>query len=691
MNVGIDIGGTFTDIILLDDAGKRIKAGKILTTPDDPSVGALEGLRALLSETEIRPERLEKIIHGTTLVANALIERRGAKTGLIVTKGFRDILEIGREKRYDVYDIFLEMPKPLVPRIWRKEVAERLSADGRVIISLNLEEAARAVDQLREEGIEAIAVCFLHSFRNAEHELLMERIISERAPEMFVSLSHQVIPEIREYERTCTTAANAYTQPLMTRYLHRIEDRLARLGFKGKFFVMLSSGGTAHPDTARRFPVRIVESGPAAGAIAASFFGHLAGEKRLLSFDMGGTTAKTCLIEEGEPRLTTDFEVAKVYRFKKGSGLPIRLPVIEMIEIGAGGGSIAHLDSMGLLKVGPQSAGAYPGPACYGLSGQEPTVTDADLLLGYLDADFFLGGKMALDKAKAEKSINEIIARPLGLDLVQAAWGIHQVVNENMANAARIHVVEKGEDATSYSMVAFGGAGPVHAHGLCQRLGIKKIICPLRAGVISALGFLIAPLSFDMVRSYVCRLDMLVPQLVNKIFREMEQQGMGLLKDAGVEKDQVLSIRTADMRYQGQGHEIVVPIPGGEFASQHLELIQEYFDIHYKRLYHRTIPNTPVEALNWRVTLQGPRPKINLRMDQPGRLEPSAALKGTRPVYFSQVGEFVSTKVYDRTRLLQGAKFSGPAVVEERESTLVMGPATSAVIDDYLNLLVTLE
>jgi N-methylhydantoinase A len=367
------------------------------------------------------------------------------------------------------------------------------------------------------------------------------------------------------------------------------------------------------------------------------------------------------------------------------------LPVIEMIEIGAGGGSIAHIDSMGLLKVGPQSAGACPGPACYGLGGQEPTVTDADLVLGYLDADFFLGGEMALDKAKAEESIKEKIARPLSLDLVQAAWGIHQVVNENMANAARIHAVEKGEDAARYTMVAFGGAGPVHAYGLCQRLGIKKMICPLRAGVISALGFLIAPLSFDMVRSHVCRLDMVDHQLINKIFHQMEEEGKALLTDAGVREDQISALRSADMRYQGQGHEIAVPIPAGELTGEGKGFIQESFDIHYKRLYQRTIPNTPVEALNWRVTLQGPRPKINLRPDISGPMAPAAALKETRPVYFSQAGEFILTEIYDRSRLLPGARFSGPAVVEERESTLIMGPGSRAAIDDQLNLVVTLE
>ena len=506
MNIGIDIGGTFTDLIFMEEGSDRFFVGKVLTTPKDPSLGAIQGLTKLLKELSLNAGALRNIIHGTTLVANAIIERRGARTGLITTKGFRDILEMARERRYDIYDIFLEMPEPLVPRYLRKEVGERVAYDGEILVKLNQGEALEAVRELIAEGVESIAVSFLHSFRNPENELKMKGIIEGEAPEAFVSLSHEVMPEIREYERTCTTVANAYTQPLMKRYVARLRKELGRMGFKGNFFIMLSSGGITTPETAERFPVRVVESGPASGAIAASFFGKLLGARKVLSFDMGGTTAKACLISDGKPMVATDFEVARVYRFKRGSGIPIRLPVIDMIEIGAGGGSIAYIDSMGLLKVGPQSAGADPGPACYNLGGMKPTVTDADLLLGYLDPKFFLGGKMPLDKGRAERAVRESLSQILGTDAIRAAWGVQQVVDENMANAARIHAVDRGEDLKNYIMVAFGGAGPVHAYGVCRRLGIKRFVCPLGAGVISALGFLIAPISFDLMRSVLVRL-----------------------------------------------------------------------------------------------------------------------------------------------------------------------------------------
>lgn len=691
-NVGIDIGGTFTDLILMPEGGEEFFVGKILTTPHDPSIGAIDGLVSLLKEQKTEAGKLKTVIHGTTLVANAIIERRGAKTGMVTTQGFRDVLEIGRERRYDVFDIFLEMPEPLVPRYLRKEVWERVRPDGSVAVKLGQEEAARVAKELIEEGVESIAVCFLHSFRNPQHEIEMRRMIKAQAPGTFVSLSHEVIPEIREYERFSTTVANAYTQPLLQSYISQFDSKLCHLGFNGNFFIMLSSGGIATKEIAERFPVRIVESGPAAGAEAASFFGTLLGYNKILSFDMGGTTAKVCLIEEGVPRATTDFEVAKIYRFKKGSGLPIKLPVIELVESGAGGGSIAHIDKMGLLKVGPQSAGADPGPCCYGRGGEQPTVTDADLVLGYLDPRFFLGGRMALDEEKAKKALTDKICRPLGIDLVKAAWGIHQVVNENMANAARIHAVEKGEDPKGYAMVAFGGAGPVHAYGVCQRLRIRELVCPLGAGVISALGFLIAPISFDLVRSHLCLLEELDVSDINRLFSEMEEEGYKLLTAAGLKKSEITMVRSADMRYQGQGHEIVVPIPRRSLTEKEVPLIQQAFDEQYKRLYHRTIPGARVEGLNWRVIATGPKPVINLRKAPgKGNLNAQSAIKGTRPVYFPEAGGFVQTKVFDRYRLAPGLSFPGPAVVEERESTTIVGPRAQARTDEYLNLIITLE
>lgn len=692
MNVGIDIGGTFTDLILMPEGGEEFFVGKILTTPRDPSIGAIEGLVSLLKEQNTEVGKLKTVIHGTTLVANAIIERRGAKTGMITTRGFRDVLTIGRERRYDVFDIFLEMPEPLVPRYLRKEVSERVWPDGSVAVKLDQEEAGRVAKELIDQRVKSIAVCFLHSFRNPQHEIEMRKIIKAQGLGAFVSLSHEVMPEIREYERFSTTVANAYTQPLFLSYVSQFDSKLSHLGFKGNLFIMLSSGGVTTKETAGKFPVRIVESGPVAGAIAASFFGTLLGYNKILSFDMGGTTAKVCLIEEGVPRVTTDFEVAKVYRFKKGSGLPIKLPVIEMIESGAGGGSIAHIDKMGLLKVGPQSAGADPGPCCYGLGGEEPTVTDADLVLGYLDPQFFLGGRMALDEGKAREALADKICRHSGMDLVKAAWGIHQVVNENMANAARVHAVEKGEDPKHYAMVAFGGAGPVHAYGVCQRLGIRNLVCPLGAGVISALGFLIAPISFDLVRSYVSLLEELNLDELNRLFFEMETEGYKLLADAGLKRSEIAVVRSADMRYQGQGHEIVAPIPRGSLTKKEVPLIQEAFDEQYKRLFFRPIPGARVEGLNWRVKATGPKPVINLkRAPGKGNLDAQSAIKRTRPVYFPEAGGFVQTQVFDRYRLAPGLSFSGPAVVEERESTTVIGPRAQARTDEYLNLVITLE
>ncbi|MDP6561063.1 MAG: hydantoinase/oxoprolinase family protein, partial [Candidatus Binatia bacterium] len=473
----------------------------------DPSIGAMEALQSLVADQDIEPRQIQNLIHGTTLVANALIERKGSKTALVTTKGFKDVLEIRRERRFDMYDIFIDMPPPLVPRSLRKEVNERMGENGGVLVPFDRAEAEAVVRSLKDEHIEAIAVCFLHSFRNGTHEKSMRSVIESLAPDLYISLSVEVMPEIREYERMSTTVANAYAQPLMKRYLDEFDGKLQRAGFEGNFFVMLSNGGITTRDVAARFPIRVVESGPAAGAIVAAHYGRVMGEEKVVSFDMGGTTAKIALIEGGTPWVATDFEVARVYRFKKGSGLPVKLPVIEMVEIGAGGGSITKIDEIGLLKVGPESAGADPGPACYDLGGDKPTVTDADLVLGYLNADYFLGGEMPLNREKAYRAIKTKIGDPLGISVEKAAWGIHQVVDENMANAAKVHIVEKGEDPKAYSLIAFGGAGPVHAYWVAEKLRAGKIICPPSAGVASAGGFLLVPISFNYVRTLITRLD----------------------------------------------------------------------------------------------------------------------------------------------------------------------------------------
>ena len=687
---GIDIGGTFTDLVLIDDASGERAIGKVLTTPDDPSEAVEQGLRGLLEREDVDASQLKTIIHGTTLVTNALIERRGTATALLTTEGFRDAVAIGTEHRYDMYDIFLEKPEPLVPRSLRYGVRERVLDDGSVLRDLDEEQVRAIAGELLERGIGAVAVSFLHGFRNPVHEQRVAEILAEEAPGVVVSLSSEVSPEIREYERTSTTIANVYVRPLVERYLQRLEERLRRLGFDGSFYVMLSNGGTASVETACRFPVRLLESGPAAGALAAAFYGEAAGFSDVLSFDMGGTTAKACLIDGGEPLTSTDFEVARVYRFKKGSGLPVKTSVIEMIEIGAGGGSIARVGPLGLPKIGPESAGADPGPACYGRGGEEPTVTDADLLLGYLDPDFFLGGRMHLDYRAAEKALRKI-SDALGVDPVKAAWGVHQVVDENMANAARVHAVERGKDPRKYLLLAFGGAGPVHAHRVARALGVPGFVAPLGAGTASAFGFLCAPLSFDLARSLYGRLDELDWDAANAALAEMEEEGRELLRASGVADEDVLVRRLGEMRYVGQGHEVGVKLPEGTLGPDDVGGISAGYRDEYRRLYGREGPDVPLEAITWRVEVSAPRPEI-LQEETGG--DPRAldeARKGKREIYLPEKDGFAAVPVYDRYRLDPGAAFDGPAVVEERESTVIVGPDSRAEVDGSRNLIVRWE
>ncbi len=582
-----------------------------------------------------------------------------------------------------MYDIFIEKPEPLVPRNLRYGVRERMLDDGSVVRELDEEQVRSIAAELRERGIEAVAVSFLHSFRNPAHERRACEILAEEAPQITVSLSSEVAPEIREYERTSTTIANVYVRPLVERYLRVLEERLKRLGFDGSLYIMLSNGGTASVETSSIFPIRLLESGPAAGALAAAFYGEETGFADVLSFDMGGTTAKACLIEDGEPLSSTEFEVARVYRFKKGSGLPVKTSVIEMIEIGAGGGSVARVGPLGLPKVGPESAGAEPGPVCYGRGGDEPTVTDADLVLGYLDPDFFLGGKMRLDRGAALGAIEERIARPLGLDPVEAAWGIHQVVNENMANAARVHAIERGKDPRAYPLFAFGGAGPVHAYRVARTLGVPGFIAPLGAGATSAFGFLCAPLLFDFVRSLYGRLDELDWAQVNAALEEMEAEGRDLLHASGVTDIRVR--RLCEMRYMGQGHEVTVEVPDGQLGPGDADRLTELYRKEYRRLYNREGPDVPLEAMTWRLEVAAPRPEIRLEGEQNGAT--SKAQKGTREIYLPEEDGFKEVPVYDRYRLEPGAALEGPAVIEERESTVILGPEGRAEIDAARNLI----
>jgi N-methylhydantoinase A len=685
--IGVDIGGTFTDLVWVDETTGGVRVSKLLTTPKEPAQAVEQGVVALLHDAASAPASVSTLIHGTTLATNAVIERKGAMAGLLTTAGFRDALEIGREGRYDMYDLFIDPPAPLVPRHLRLEVTERVLADGGVLTPLDEESARAAVSALLAAGVEAIAVSLLHAYRNPAHERALAALVSRMAPGLPVSCSSEVVPEIREFERTSTTVANVYVMPLMARYLDDLERKIHQLGITGNFYMMLSSGGIATPATAKRVPIRLVESGPAAGALAAARMARQAGEPRMLSFDMGGTTAKACVIDRGEPLVAREFEVARADRFKKGSGLPIRVPVIELIEIGAGGGSIARIDSLGLLKVGPESAGADPGPACYALGGAEPTVTDADLVLGYLDPAFFLGGRMRLDVEAARRAIEERVARPLGLSLTEAAWGIHRVVNENMAAAARIHGIERGKDLRAYPLFAFGGAGPVHGWQVGRVLKVPRVLVPFGAGAISAWGLLVAPLAFDFVRTAPQRLDAADWNGINLLFGEMEAEGGAILRAAGVSDADLTFRRSAEMRYVGQGHEVEVEVPPGQLGASSLADLTSRFEAAYRALYSRTPMGVPIEALNWRLVVSGPTPETSMSATDADTRPGTEPIKRKRPAYFPEAGGYVETPVYDRYALRSGMRFEGPAIVEERESTTVIGPRARVAVDTRLNLL----
>ncbi len=680
--LGCDIGGTFTDFILLNQETGETEIHKLLTTPDDPSKAVLSGIERYLESRPDLLSEMENIIHGTTLVINAIIERKGALTALITTGGLRDILEIGREKRYDIYDVFISYPPPLVPRYLRREVGERINRDGLVIKRLDEQEAGKVAAELAAAGVESIAVCFLHSFVNPEHEQLMGRVLKETCGQIPFSLSSEVLPEIREYERTSTTVANSYVQPLTNRYLNNLKDSLSSMGFNRKLFVMLSSGGTASLETAIKYPIRICESGPASGVMAARFYGRAAGIEDLLSFDMGGTTAKSCIVSGGQAAMTQTYEVARMHRFKRGSGIPLRIPVIDLMETGAGGGSIAHVDDMGLLKVGPISAGAEPGPACYGRGGAEPTVSDADLCLGYLNPDYFLGGQMQLDHEAGLAAIQDRIGVPLKVSLTDAAWGIHSLVNENMAAAIRMQVAEKGLDISRFTLVAFGGAGPVHAYNLASTLNISCILIPHAAGVASALGFFTVPLSFEHSRSHKASLSDADMGEIERIYGELEEEGRLILSGAGYSGEIEYS-RTADARYSGQGFEITFPLPHRDFRGMDVEQVIKSFNQHYQALYGRLYSDIPVELVTLRSVARGPERHLNLSRPELKGGSVDDALKGNREAYSPEIGQIMNHTVYDRYLLPAGTALKGPAIIEERESTTIIGKGGRAVMDEY--------
>jgi N-methylhydantoinase A len=688
--LGCDIGGTFTDFVLLNDQTGELKIYKCLTTPNDPSDAVEHGIREMEKRTPGFVERLDEVIHGTTLVINSIIERKGAKTGLITTKGFRDVLEIGRGIRYAPYDVFAEFPKPLIPRRLRLEVDERIRSDGTVLKSLDPEEARRVVRTLLNMGVESIAVCLINSFENPTHELMLKEIIEKEAPGISISISYRVLPQIKEYERTSTTVTNAYVKPLTGRYLSKLAERLQSIGCNGKLFIMLSSGGVTSVETAAEFPVRIIESGPTAAVIAGQYYGKLFNAPEMFCFDMGGTTAKSCLIQKGVAGVVPTFEVGRVQRFMKGSGLTIQVPVVDLMEIGAGGGSIAKVSRMGTLQVGPESSGADPGPICYSSGGSDPCVTDSDLLLGYLDENYFLGGEMILDKEKAARGVEEKVAKPLGVTFIQAVWGIHDLINETMAAAAKTHIAEKGGNPKIVTIVAFGGAGPVHAYGLAKKLGAPRLLVPPNAGVGSALGFFTAPRAFDLLRSHKVSLGNADFKEIERIFKELETEATMILKKEAFEKDVKIE-RSLDMRFVGQGAETNIPLSEKDFTQIKREEVRQRFDEVYVKLYGRTYPDSEVEFINFKVRASLPERLLQLPKLEKKKQSLDQAIKGKRKAYSPMARDFIPYTVYDRYKLLPNATFQGPAIIEEKESTLIVGEDALISVDDLGFLWVDLK
>ena len=662
-----DIGGTFTDVVL-EHAGRRHSA-KVLTTPRAPERGMLEGVARVMRDAALRPADVGVLIHGTTLATNALIERKGARTALLTTEGFRDVLEMGYEKRYEHYDLDLELPAPLVPRALRFPVLERMTAKGRIDTPLLEKNVLETAKKLRTQNIQSVAIGFLHSYVNDAHERKAAALLSKALPGVSITLSSEVCPEIREYERFSTACANAYVQPLIASYLERLAAELRRRGFACPLYLMTSGGGLTTLETARRFPVRLVESGPAGGAILAAGIAREHGLADVLSFDMGGTTAKICFIGGGHPEQSRRFEVARVWRNLKGSGLPVRIPVTEMVEIGAGGGSIARLDELERIQVGPASAGAEPGPACYGRGGAEPTVTDANVVLGRVDPLAFAGGSLRLDPGKARKAIVSRVGAPLGLDAAWAAAGVGEIVEENMASAARVHAIERAKVPERCTMIAFGGAAPLHAARLAARLGMAKVLVPLDASVGSAVGFLRAPVAFEVARSLnLTEADFDAPR-ANRLLEQMQREAASIVR-RGALGAKLEVRRFVEMRYLGQGHEISVPLPKGTLRAAHAGTLRAEYEKRYEAQFGLRIAGVPVEFLTWSVGVltKGNEKRLrksSLRMTK-------AKAPGTASVFDPARGRHERIPAYRRGDLVPGARFAGPALVVEPQTTTLV-------------------
>jgi N-methylhydantoinase A len=671
ITLAIDIGGTFTDAVL--EAGGQRHAAKVLTTSPDPDRGFLESAQQVLTRASLAASDVGLIIHGTTLATNAIIERKGARLALICTEGMRDSLEMAYEHRFEQSDLFMERPPPLVPRHLRLPVRERLAADGSVLIPLDEASVERLLPVLEDADVESVAIGLIHSYANPAHERRVAQILGRHLPDVPISLSSDVSPEIREYDRLSTTTANAYVQPLMAGFLSRLEASLAQRGFRCPVLLMMSSGGMTTLEVARRFPVRLVESGPAGGAILAKTIAAECGLRQVVSFDMGGTTAKICFLDDYQPQMSRSFEVARHYRFLKGSGLPLRIPVIDMVEIGAGGGSIAAVDQLRRLTVGPESAGSNPGPACYGRGGSRPTVTDADVVMGRIDPERFAGGHVALAPSAAAAALVEHVGHPLGATppavAVTAASGVTEIVDENMANAARVHGIESGKELASRTLIAFGGAAPLHACRVAEKLSIGRIVIPLGAGVGSAIGFLRAEIAYEVVRTRYMDLRHFDPQAVNDLFAGMRAETEAVVR-LGAGDSTLTETRTVSMRYRGQGHEVTVSLPIRAFAQSDAELFLHNFDREYRLLYGRTIPRLSLEAMSWSLSLAESRPLPERASDVP----PSKRLPAsrTRAIFDSDLGAFADVPVYARSELAPGAFLPGPVlIVEDETSSLV--------------------
>jgi N-methylhydantoinase A len=678
IRLGLDIGGTFTDVAL--EIGDRRFTTKTLTTPGAPEQGVLDALRAVIAAAGIEQRLVGLIIHGTTLATNAVIERKGARTALLTTEGFRDVVEIRHENRFEQYDVNIDLPPPLVPRRLRFPVRERIDAQGDVLTPLDDASVARAVDALAAAEVEAVAVGFLHSFTNPDHERRVGDAIARRLPGITVTLSSDVSPEMREYERFSTACANAYIQPLMTRYLKGLERALAGEGVVCPLLLMTSGGGITTIETAMRFPVRLIESGPAAGAIFAGCIARQNGLDEVLSFDMGGTTAKICLIDKAQPQTARLMEVARIYRFLKGSGLPLRIPVIEMVEIGAGGGSIARLDTLGRIAVGPDSAGSQPGPVCYAQGGAEPTVTDADLVLGRIDAKMFSGGRIVLDGDGAARVVGRQIGTPLQLSTEHAALGVSEMVDENMANAARVHAIESGKDLRARTLIAFGGAAPLHAARVAEKLGVGRVLIPANAGVGSAVGLLRAPVAYEIVRGRLMRLNEFDAAAINRLLAEMRAEAEAVVR-RGAPDAPLTEQRSSFMRYRGQGHEIAVVLPVRDFTASDKPIIADLFEKAYRRLYSRSIPGAEIEILSWVVSVAAPAEGRLADANQETVSEPKP--QSRRKVFDPDSGEFSDVPVYWRGDLAPGARIKGPAVIAEDETSTIVSLRFDARIDRF--------